>query len=80
MLWRAHIAQFWVLAKSANGYRIVFRGRGDGFEVLPTRTDGYRDLKLMIVTQAGAYVENVILQYSNGIYRVSKHRVWHQKS
>lgn len=75
-----HIAQFWVLAKSSDGYRIVFRGKGDGFEVLPGRTSGYRDLELVIVTQAGAYVDNVILQYSNGTYRISKHRLWHQKS
>jgi hypothetical protein len=70
----AHITQFWVLAKSATGeYRIVFRGRGDGMGVLPTRTNGYRDLQLVIVTQAGANVDEITFRYSKGSYRISSH-------
>jgi hypothetical protein len=73
----AHIAQFWVLAKSAEGYRVVFQGRADGLAVLPTRTNGYRDLQLVIVTQAGAYVDYVKFRYSKGKYHVSRHRIEH---
>lgn len=73
----AHIAQFWVLAKSAAGYRIVFRGRADGLSVLPTHTNTYRDLQLVIITQAGAYVDYVTLRYLKGEYHVSGHRMEH---
>ena len=73
----AHIAQFWVLAKSATGYRILFRGRGDGLFVLPKHSNGYRDLQLVIVTQAGAYVDHVNVRYSKGEYHVSGHRMEH---
>jgi hypothetical protein len=73
----AHIAQFWVLAKSSAGYLIVFRGRADGLVVLPTRTNGYRDLQLTIVTQAGAYIDYVDFRYSKGKYQESGNRLEH---
>jgi len=76
-LWGAHITQFWVLAKSATGYEIVFRGRADGLSVLPNRTNGYRDLQLVIVTQAGRYVDYVTFHFSEGMYVVSGHRIEH---
>jgi len=76
-LWGAHINQFWVLAKSAAGYRVVFRGRADALAVLPARTNGYRDLQLVIVTQAGAYIDYVDFRYSKGEYHVSGHRLDH---
>jgi hypothetical protein len=73
----AHISQFWVLAKSSTGYEIVFRGRADALSVLPTRTNGYRDLQLIIVTQAGAYVDNVNFRYRDGQYHRAGHRLEH---
>ena len=73
----AHIAQFWVIAKTATGYEIVFRGRADALAVLPTRTNGYRDLQLIIVTQAGASVDNVNFQFRNGQYQNSGHHLEH---
>lgn len=73
----AHIAQFWVLAKSATGFDIVFRGRADALRVLPTRTNGYRDLQLIIVTQAGAYVDDVNFRYRNGHYQKAGHHREH---
>ncbi len=73
----AHIAQFWVLEKTTTGYKIVFAGRGDGFEVLPTSTNGHRDLELVLITQAGANVDDVKFQYSRGKYRISGHHVEH---
>jgi len=73
----AHITQFWVLAKSATGYKIVFRGRADALSVLPNRTDGYRDLQLVIITQAGRYVDYVTFHFAKGMYVLSGHRVEH---
>jgi hypothetical protein len=73
----AHISQFWVLAKSTAGYKIVFRGRADALRVLHTRTNGYRDLQLIIVTQAGAYVDYVNFHYKNGEYQKAGHHVEH---
>lgn len=73
----AHIAQFWVLAKTATGYNIVFRGRADGLSVLSTRKNGYRDLQLIIVTQAGAYVDDVNFRYGNGRYEMAGHHHEH---
>lgn len=73
----AHISQFWVLAKSTAGYEIVFRGRADGLIVLPTRTNGYRDLQLIFITQAGAYVDYVNFHYKNGQYHKAGHHLEH---
>jgi hypothetical protein len=73
----AHIAQFWVLAKSTARYEVVFRGRADALIILPTRTNGFRDLQLVFVTQAGANVDSVTLRYSKGEYHVSGHRIEH---
>ena len=73
----AHITEFWVLEKLATGYRVVFQGRGDGLSVLPTRTHGYRDLELVIITQAGAVIDNVALHFSKRGYVVSGHRIEH---
>lgn len=73
----AHIVDFWVLAKSKDGYRIVFQGRADALRVLPTRTNGYRDLELVIITAAGANIDNVQLHYEKGEYRPVGHHVSH---
>ncbi len=73
----AHIAQFWILEKSNTGYRIVFRGRADGLTVLPTRSDGYRDVRLVIVPQAGAYVDRVNFRYRKGQYLTTGHHLEH---
>jgi len=75
----AHIAQFWVLAKSTAGYKIIFRGRGDGLSVLRARTNGYRDLQLVIVTQAAANIDYVRFRYSKGKYHVSGHHMEHNQ-
>jgi hypothetical protein len=76
----AHITQFWVLEKQPTGaYKVVFTGRADALDVLPTRLNGHRDLQLVFVTQAGAYVDYVRLRYSNGTYHKSGHRLTHPK-
>ncbi len=73
----AHIAQFWILEKSKAGYRIVFRGRADGLTILPTSSNGYRNVQLVIVTQAGVYVDSVNFKYRKGQYRTTGHHLEH---
>ena len=74
----AHITQFWVLEEqSAGTYKVVFTGRADALDVLPTSLNGHRDLQLMFVMQAGAYVDYVRFRYSNEAYRKSGHRLTH---
>jgi len=70
-LWGAHIVQFWVLAKSATRHNVVLGGRADGLEVLPTYTNGYRDLQLVLLMRAGATTEYVRFRYSGGEYHAS---------
>ena len=73
----AHIAQFWVLARSNAGYDIVFRGRADALSVMRTRTNGYRNLQLIFTMQAGRYVDYVNFRYSEGAYHKSGHHLTH---
>jgi len=73
----AHIAQFWVLEKSTRGYKVVFRARGDALTILSARTNGYRNLQLVLITQAGAYVDYVTFRYLKGEYHVSGHHMEH---
>ena len=65
------------MAKRTTGYDIVFEGRADALSVLPTRTNGYRDLQLVIVTQAGAYVDDVNFRYMDGHYQKAGHHLEH---
>lgn len=73
----AHITQFWVLAKSQAGYQSVFTGRADALSVLRHRTNGYRDVQLIFVMKAGAEIQYVTFQYSDGAYRLSGRRTEH---
>ncbi len=73
----AHIVQFWVVARSAEAYKVLFTARADALDVLRTRSNGYRDLQLIFVTQAGRYVDYVRMRYSNGEYQVSGHHLKH---
>lgn len=66
--WGAHITQFWLLSKNGDNYDVVFTGRADGFSVLSTRTNGYRDVQLIFAGQAGAEITSVTFEYANGEY------------
>ena len=72
--WGAHIAQFWLLSKTGPNYYVVFTGRADGFRVLSKRTNGYRDVQLILATQAGAELTYVTFEYANGEYAESESR------
>jgi len=69
--WGAHVVQFWVIARSAAVYKVLLTTRADALDVLPTCTNGYRDLQLVFLEQAGRYIDYVKLRYSNGTYHKS---------
>ena len=71
----AHIAQFWLLSKAGQNYRVVFTGRADAFRVLPTRSNGYRDVQLIFATQAGAKISYVTFKYAGGEYKESNSKI-----
>ncbi len=71
----AHITQFWLLTQSARGWRIAFTGRADGLNVLNTHTNGYRDLRLVHVQDAGRAIEYVRFHFSKDRYREGSRRV-----
>lgn len=66
--WGAHITQFWLLSKNGDNYNVVFTGRADAFSVLSKRTNGYCDVQLIFVGQAGAQITYVTFEYANGEY------------
>ncbi|HUA15272.1 MAG TPA: hypothetical protein VMG31_08230 [Verrucomicrobiae bacterium] len=71
----AHIAQFWLLSKAGQNYRVVFTGRADAFRVLPTRTNGYCDVQLIFAMQAGAEIRYVTFKYTDGEYKESNSKI-----
>jgi len=70
----AHIAQFWLLSKNGANYDVVWTGRADGFRIISKRTNGYRDVQLIFVGQAGAEITYVTFEYANGEYVESDSR------
>ena len=72
--WGAHITQFWLLSKNGANYYVVLTGRADGFRVLSKRTNGYCDVQLIFVAQAGAEITYVTFEYANGEYVESDSR------
>jgi hypothetical protein len=69
-LWGAHIGPFWLLDRSNAGYRLLFAGRADGFDVLRHYTNGYPDLELIFVLQAGKFIGYSKFCYEGGKYRL----------
>lgn len=50
-LWGADIGPFWVFRQTSNGYELVVTDRALGLELLPTRTNGYRDIEVSSPTK-----------------------------
>ncbi len=77
--WGAHITQFWLLSKAKANYRVVFTGRADGLRVLSNRTNGYRDVQLIFIMQAGAEANLVTFKYEDGEYKESNSKTERSK-
>jgi len=69
-LWGAHIGPFWLLAGSNAGYRLLFAGRADGFDVLEHVTNGYPDIELVFLLQAGSFIGHSKFCYKDGNYQL----------
>ena len=66
----AHVTQFWVISKKAENYRTLFTARADQLNILKTVTNGFHDLQLVFVMEAGASIEYVTFHYKDGGYHV----------
>jgi len=69
-LWGAHIGPFWLLDRSDAGYRLIFSGRADGFDILRHRTNGYPDIELVFVLEAGKFIGYSKFCYAGDKYRL----------
>lgn len=49
-LWGANIGPFWVFRRATEGYELVLNESALGLELLSTRTNGYRDIRLLAST------------------------------
>ena len=59
----SHAALFYILRPAASGYELIFDSGGDGMTVLPSRSHGYRDLKVWGFTQAGKSQSTTIYKF-----------------
>jgi hypothetical protein len=46
----AYTAGFWVLRKTGNQYRVVLRDDAHDLDILETKTNGLRDISLVVVS------------------------------
>ena len=66
----AHVTQFWVISKQSENYHTLFTARADQLNLLKTVTNGFHDLQLVFVMEAGASIEYVTFHYKDGGYHV----------
>jgi len=65
----ANIGPFWVFRRSKTGYEIVLSESALGLEVLNTRTNGYRDIRLSAATARDVLIG--VYRFRNGKYTVA---------
>jgi hypothetical protein len=65
----ANVAEFWVLRKTYERYELALSARGHNLEVLDNRTNGFRDIMLATVEQAGEYVAEVTYTFDGQAYQ-----------
>jgi hypothetical protein len=70
--WGANIGPFWVFRYTNIGYELVLNASALGLELLDTRTNGYRDIRLS--SASGGNVRSTVFKFTGGKYRaVVKH-------
>jgi hypothetical protein len=71
-LWGANIGPFWVFRRADIGYELFLDASALGLELLETRTNGYRDIRLN--SASGGEVHSTVFKFIEGRYRaVVKH-------
>ena len=63
-----HAALFYVLRPAGNGYQLLFDSGGDALTVLPTRSHGYRDLRVWGFSQAGKTTTTTTYRFNGRRY------------
>jgi hypothetical protein len=66
-LWGANIGPFWVFRRTNIGYELVLDASALGLELLDTRTNGYRDIRLS--SAFGGEVHSTVFKFIEGRYR-----------
>jgi len=77
-LFGAHIGPYWIFRRAATGYQLAFVGRADALHVKKTRTDGYHDLELIFMMEAGRAAAYSKFCYQNGHYEFCGRRTVRQ--
>ena len=73
-----HAAVFYLLKPTSNGYQLIFDSGGDSMSVLPTRSNGYRDLQVVGITMAGAEITTVVYRFDGHKYVKAKETTEHR--
>jgi len=66
----ANTAQVWILRKTQNGFRLVLSQIAHDLEVLPTKTNGLRDIRLGALV--GGYVDMVYYKFDGQSYEIAR--------
>ena len=64
----SHAAFFYILRPASDGYELIFDSGGDSMTVLRTRSHGYRDLRVVGITMAGAAQTRVVYRFDGRKY------------
>jgi hypothetical protein len=68
----AGIGKFWILRKNGGRYELVLSTWGGSLEILPTKTNGLRDVKTDTLGQAGKNLTIVTFHFNGTHYVVVK--------
>jgi hypothetical protein len=65
----AHTSGYWLLTRTAGGYKLAFNEYEDALSILPAVTRGYHDLMVADISGAGARVSETLLKYDRSKYK-----------
>ena len=73
------IGMFWLFRQHGQRYELVLRTWGGGFEILPSRTNGYRDVRTGTLGQAGRALTNLDFHFDGTRYVEDRERTSEQR-
>lgn len=65
----AHTAGYWLLTRTADGYKLAFNHYEDALSILPTVTRRYHDLMVAGISGAGAESSEMLLKFDGSKYK-----------